>query len=258
MGELAAGGQERGAMLRELLNIGEIMVSNGAEIKRVEDTLERLGRACGADRMNVFVITSSMVVTMSFADGFELTQTRRIRKPGGTDFGKLEDLNDLSRRFCAQPMSCGQLHDEVEKIKVKSGHTKLKFYLGSILAAAGFCVFFGGSLWDGLAAAFFAVIICLLQRYLDPFCTNRLVFNVICAFLTGLGISLAASRIPWLNVDKIMIGDIMLVIPGIALTNAVRDILVGDTISGAMRLIEALLWAAALSCGFMAAIWLVL
>ena len=57
--------------------------------------------------------------------------------------------------------------------------------------------------------------------------------------------------------DKIMIGDIMLLIPGMAVTNAVRDILVGDTISGIMRLIESLLWAVALACGYMAAIWLV-
>ena len=54
-----------------------------------------------------------------------------------------------------------------------------------------------------------------------------------------------------------MIGDIMLLIPGIAMTNAVRDVLVGDTISGIMRLIETLLWAGSLACGFMIAIWLI-
>ncbi|MGN0166601.1 MAG: threonine/serine exporter family protein [Acetatifactor sp.] len=249
---------EHGAILHELLNIGEMMLANGAEIKRVEDTLERMGSACGAKRMNVFVITSSIVVTMLFEDGEEVTQTRRIVKPAGTDFRKLEDLNELSRSFCANPLTSEQLHSEVEKLVQKKDHYRLKRYLGSVLAAGGFAVFFGGSLWDGLAAAVFAAFVCLMQRYLDPFCTNRVVFNVICSFLTGVGICLAAGWIPVLNADKIMIGDIMLLIPGIALTNSVRDILVGDTISGVMRLIEALLWAGALACGFMAAIWVVM
>ena len=60
---------------------------------------------------------------------------------------------------------------------------------------------------------------------------------------------------PFLHADKIMIGDIMLLIPGIAMTNSIRNILVGNTISGIMRLIESLLWAGALACGYMTAIW---
>ena len=63
--------------------------------------------------------------------------------------------------------------------------------------------------------------------------------------------------VPGLNQDKIIIGDIMLLIPGIALTNSIKDMLVGDTLSGVLRLIEALLWAGALACGFMAAIGIV-
>ena len=62
---------------------------------------------------------------------------------------------------------------------------------------------------------------------------------------------------PPLHLDKIMIGDIMLLIPGIAMTNSVRDILVGDTISGVMRLIESLLWAGSIAFGFMLAIRLI-
>ena len=53
-----------------------------------------------------------------------------------------------------------------------------------------------------------------------------------------------------------MIGDIMLLIPGLALTNAIRDILMGDTISGLLRMCESILWAGALACGFIAAIWM--
>ena len=73
----------------------------------------------------------------------------------------------------------------------------------------------------------------------------------------GIVICLTVKLFPFLNLDKIMIGDIMLLIPGIAATNSIRDMLMGDTISGMMRLIESILWAGALACGFMAAIWMV-
>ena len=90
--------KERTLLLHQFLDLGEMMLSIGAEVKRVEDTLIRMGNAYGASRMNVFVITSSIVITMAFPDEMELTQTRRILSPGGSDFTKLEELNNLSRR----------------------------------------------------------------------------------------------------------------------------------------------------------------
>ena len=57
--------------------------------------------------------------------------------------------------------------------------------------------------------------------------------------------------LPQLDKDMILIGDIMLLIPGLAMTNAVRNMLVGDTISGVVRLAETLIWAGALAGGFM-------
>ena len=81
--------------LHVFLDIGDALLSSGAEIFRVEDTLNRMGYACGATQMNVFVITSSIVITMEFPEENVRTQTRRIRKTGGNDFEKLEKLNHL-------------------------------------------------------------------------------------------------------------------------------------------------------------------
>ena len=94
---------EQKIFLHTLLDVGEVMLANGAEIKRVEDTMERMGRAYGASRMNVFSIISFIMVTMSLPDGQEVTQTRRILKPAGTDFEKLEELNRLSGGIAASP-----------------------------------------------------------------------------------------------------------------------------------------------------------
>ena len=136
------------AILHELLNLAEIMLTNGAEVSRVEETLNRMGHAYGASQMNVFAITSSIVVTMVFPEGEEYTQTRRITTPAGTDFFKLEQANALSRQCCATPLSLTDLKDEINKIsKIKPAPYTI--YLGSMLGAGGFSVFFGGTILDG-------------------------------------------------------------------------------------------------------------
>ena len=249
--------ENRGSnLLHEMLNMGEAMIESGAEINRVENTLTRLGIAYGAQRMDVFVITSSIVVTMIFPDGQEMTQTRRILKPGGTNFTRLEALNALSRDCCMSPMPVSELSEKLQALETVE-KKKSFIYIGSMLAAGSFAVFFGGGLPEGIVAALFAVLICFLQYELTPFCPNKMIFNLLCSMLVGSGICICARIFPGLQVDKVMIGDIMLLIPGLAMTNSIRDVLVGDTISGIMRLIESLLWAGSLACGFMIAIWLI-
>ena len=117
-------------------------------------------------------------------------------------------------------------------------------------------MFFGGSLIDGAVAALFALLICALQEKLLPISMNQLSFNLICSVVVGVLTGICTNLLTFLHMDKIMIGYIMLLIPGLAMTNAVRNVLVGNTISGIMRLIEAVLWATALALGFMIAMFL--
>lgn len=243
------------ALLHRLLDFGEMMLRCGAEIHRVEDTLTRMGQAYGAVRTDIFVITSSIVVTIAFPDGVELTQTRRIVSIGPTDFFRMERLNALSRRCCKERLSQAELGRALEQLEKPIPTWWL--YLGSFLGAGSFAVFFGGNLLDGFAAALFGLVICFCQQRLAPLCPNAVIFNLFCSFFIGLGLSGLGAVFPLLHVDQIMIGDIMLLIPGLAMTNSIRDVLVGDTISGVMRLTESLLWAGALACGFMASIWLI-
>lgn len=243
------------ALLHCFLDLGEAMLAAGADVNRVEDTLTRLGRAYGAVRMDVFVITSSIVVTMSLPDGRDVTQTRRILTPGGTDLTILEDLNALSRRCCTCPLTVKRLRAEITAL-TQCTAKPLWVFAGSALGAGSCTVFFGGSIWDGLSAAAFGLAICWLQRHFSGACPNRLVFNLLAAMAVGVSITLWAALLPMLHMDQIMIGDIMLLIPGMAMTNAVRDTMVGSPISGVMRLIETLLWAGALAMGFMTGFWL--
>ena len=128
--------------------------------------------------------------------------------------------------------------------------------MGSLLAASSFALFYGGSISDAIAAGLGAVLIWALQQYFRPVCMNEVTFQFAASFLTGCVICGLVLLCPFLHMDKIMIGDIMLLIPGLMSTNAIRDVLIGDTLSGIIRLIAALLLAAALALGFMGAILL--
>ena len=242
--------QTQAVLLNELLDMGELLLDSGAEISRVEDTLTRMGEAYGTQKIEVFVITSIISVTMTFPNCEALTETRRIRSGGATDFAKFEELNALSRQCCAEPLPPGQLQQQLDNIRKQRKPFK-NVLLGSVLAAGGFAVFFGGTGWDALAAAAFAVAICLLQDRLGRTQVNAVAFNLTISLLIGLGVGLLTTLIPALHMDKILIGDIMLLIPGLTMTNAIRNMLVGDTISGVVRLTESLIWAAALAGGFM-------
>ncbi len=239
--------------LHTFLDIGVALLNSGAEIFRVEDTINRMGYACGATHMNVFVLTSSIVVTMDYPGDGARTQTRRIYDGNGNDFTKLEQLNDLSRRFCQEPFSAEELRKEFDRINEDKARPALRL-LGCLLAAASFSFFYGGSIPDGLAAGLGAVLIWLLQQYLRPLCMNEVAFQFTASFLTGIAICGMVLICPALHMDRIMIGDIMLLIPGLMATNAMRDALIGDTLAGSNRLVAALLLAAALALGFMGAI----
>ena len=177
--------------LHIFLDMGDALLNSGAEIFRVEDTLNRMGYACGAAQMNVFVITSSIVITMEFPGEGARTQTRRIRECGGNDFTKLEQLNDLSRRFCNHPVPAAELRKDLINYINKQTLWKL---LGSLLAACSFAFFYGGSIPDAVAAGFGAVLIWGLQQYLRPVCMNEVTFSVCGVFfyrLCNLWINLA-------------------------------------------------------------------
>lgn len=243
-------------LIHLLLDMGETMLSCGAEVNRVEDTLKRLGYAYGAKSIDTFVITSSIIITVELDDNDHtmITQMRRISNSPATDYMVLERLNALSRRCCQEPIALEQFREEIN-IQKASNETIIS-YLGSAIAVGSFAIFFGGNIMDALVAIIFAILICFAQRKIAPLFPNTIMFNLFCSFCIGLGICLSVKLMPSLHLDKIMTGDIMLLIPGLALTNAIRDMLMGDTISGLLRMSESVLWAGSLACGFIAAIWM--
>ncbi|MEA4824498.1 MAG: threonine/serine exporter family protein [Clostridiaceae bacterium] len=234
------------------LDIGERMLMFGAEIGRVEDSLRRICTAFGAVRVDVFTITSSIVVTVTSPRFGIVTQTRRV--PGGaSDFHRLHLLNALSRAICACPMSRTEIIAEIARIDQAPVYP-LAAQLGIYaLISAAFSLFFGGIWQDAVVAAFIGVVLRILQGGLRRVRTNPFLSSALCSFVGGLLASSSVALGLAYRSDLIAIGNIMLLIPGIALTNAIRDMFSGDLISGLLRLTEALLLAATVAFGFVLA-----
>ena len=251
--EMKLSKKEQSRLLNSLMEMGDLMLDAGAEISRVEETLARMGAAYGAERTDVFVITSVICMTMEFPDCEPVTEMRRIHSDGQQDYYRLDKLNGISRSCCAAPLPPAELEGQLAS--VAAGRKPLwRRLTGSVLAAAAFAVFFGGTLLDGLVAGLFGLGISYLKDRLSETQINTIAMDLIVSLLVGLGVGGLSFLIPALHMDMILIGDIMLLIPGLALTNAIRNILVGDTISGVVRLTETLLWAAALAGGIMVAL----
>lgn len=245
--------QSRRLALSVCLDLGDAMMKSGAEIGRVEDSLTRLGRAFGAEKTEVFAITACLVLTLRFPEG-EVTGARRIQG-GQTDFTRLRQLNDFCRRCAALSPSPEKAREELEGICRQTARA-LPVYLGSALAAGSFAVFFGGGLWEAFLSALMGLFICLMQQKAASLFPNKALFLFTTSLMAGIGICLTDRLLPFatLQIDHVIIGDIMLMVPGVATTLAVRDLFIGDTISGLTKLLECLLHAASLAAGFILAL----
>lgn len=236
-----------------LLDIGEKLLLSGGEVSRVENTLSKMAEAYGTDKRSVFVITSNIVISLSMPGGIYATDTRRILKSASTDFLCLEKLNAISREYCKNPVSNAELRRRTDECEIRVA--PLAMWTGSILAAGAFSVFFGRSIADGAVAALLALVICFFKTRVYKIIKYNLQFNFLVSFVTGILALVAAWFVPGVSADKVIIGDIMLLIPGLAMTNSVRNILAGDTISGVMRFVESLVWTLGLAIGIMLSIF---
>lgn len=228
--------------LSAALDIGERMLKSGAEVNRVEDTITRVLTACGADWVDVFTITSSIVVTVTGKAFGAVTQTRRIE---GTshDLNKLDLLNALSRSVCEKKLTPEEIKDELLRIDSEPRHGMWAECFIYALISAAFSLFFGGSVPDAVASAVIGFAIRLMEEPMKRMNLSRIFSAFVMALTAGLAARAAVLLGLANNSELISIGNIMLLIPGIPLTNAVRDMFEGDTIAGLARFAEAILLA---------------
>lgn len=231
------------------MDIGEQMLLSGAEVHRVEESISRMCQAFGAIRVDVFIITSSMVVTIHTADGATYTQTRRVTSTG-INFERLHQLNSLSREICEKHLTLQEIKKKLQAaIHVKTFPLWQEFLCYAMIAGA-FTLFFGGS-WIEAGISFGVGALVRLSAFLcNKIITNR-IFDKFFSSVMVTVLAFCSLGLGWVvSVDKIIIGNIMPLIPGIGLTNALRDLFTGDSIAGLLRSIESVLMALAIAAGY--------
>lgn len=230
--------------------IGAKLAMSGAETYRVEESVCRIAKAYGMEA-RVYSVPNSLLVTLMVPDSQPMTQLCRIDHHG-TNLEAVERYSNLSRRICAQVPDLEKALGWLRETEAAQKHYSAPMELfGYILVACGFSVFFGGNWLDCLCAGLCGLLLGALSRFLSK--TNTFFQKIICGFCMAIlayGLSaLGFTR----NVDTCVIGTLMLLVPGLLFTNALRDIIFGDTNSGINRIVEVLLIAAAIALGTAAA-----
>ena len=230
---------------------GEILMANGSEITRVEDVILRIGRAAGIEKIQVYALLNA--ITVSFPTQ-GLTQMRAIPPRIQTmDMEKIVAVNDLTRKFTAHKIVLTDLYDCLEKIDVTI--PTFPVWL-QVLAATSVSVPLMVMLTRtaapinlGLTAVSYCLAYTIYLAIRSRF--NMRYFALFVASLMISLIMLVSSHLlksPF-DPDIVIVGAIMPFVPGVALTNAVREIMAGNFISGQGRIIEALLSAASVGLG---------
>ena len=236
-------------LLAMVSEMGFRLMLSGAEIYRVEESVSRLLQAYGAERGEVFAIPNCIIVSLTSPEGRPLTQIRRM-PAHGTDIYILEKYNGLCRRLCRETPPFEQALDSMRRIerthKVYSLPVQL---LAHFLGCGMFSLFYGGTWRDGICGGLCGVVIGLCSALMARFGAN-LFFKTIAG---GAASALAAALLTAIGLgehrDLIIIGALMALVPGIAITNAMRDIMAGDMVAGISKGAEALLIGAAIALG---------
>ena len=232
--------------------MGYHLAMSGAETFRVEDTIHRILLAYGVE-CEVFAIPNSVSVSLEAANGKPLMIMRRIGFHGN-DLEKMEKLNALSRQICAKKPAVDEAMEWLnETLASCRTYSTGAFYLGNVLVGIGFCLVFGGALSDCLWAGLIGLIIGLVTRFMDRREANPFFSTILASCLMALP-AYAAAGLGWLkSPDAAIIGALMLLVPGLLITNSMRDIIYGDTNSGIFRIVQVVLTALAIALGTAAA-----
>ncbi len=228
--------------------LGILLLRNGAEIYRVEESVQRVLEIYGMSGINVFAIPSLILINFS-ADGHNYSKSVRVR---GTinNMERLNRLNALCRDICGGVLDFEQATRELHEIEHCPLYPRWASYLAYGAAAFFFTLFWGGTAWDA-AAALVAGLTAKLAVNVAAKCRTNLFFSNVVAgcFLAVVPILCHTFYPAYFQFDKIIIGTIMLLVPGVAIANVIRDVLAGDTLTALTKFTEVLIIGLGIAIG---------
>jgi len=228
---------------------GRLIVENGGETYRVEETVTRMGRAFGLDRVESFAVPSGLFLSYRRKDGDMETSVLRVRK-GPTNLSRVDAVNAVSRRVEQNGMTCEEALAALQEIETRPPMVK-KWMMAAAAAvsSAGFAGMFGGGGVDMAVAFVSAGLVQVFSRVLEKYHMHGMASTLMGSFVSTI-IPMALSRLTGFGtVDVIVAGALMPLLPGLAMTNAVQDTMRGDMVSGMSHALSALLTAGLIAGG---------
>lgn len=242
-------------ILKNALDIGEAMLKCGAESFKVENSIAHICTTYYDGKINVFSI-SSLIVVSWYTNQKNFTQARRIYG-SSIRLDLMEELSLLEKDVCKRRPSAEEIEKELDDIMQSRKIVKKTQLFGYLLAASSFTLFWGGDFLDAAAAAIVSCFLYGMDYLSQKLFINRLVYLIVSSWLVGVLAILFVKMGFGHHAQQIMIGNIMLLIPGIGLTTAFRDMMCGDIITGLLSFFESILMAVAIAGGFALAMWMV-
>lgn len=244
--------KEQDARTYEVIEVcllaGKIMLQSGAETYRVEDTMMRIASSFGFSDTNSYVTPTGIIFS---ADGFGVTKTKLIRiLERSTDLEKVEIVNSISRKISSGKLDFETAARQLKEIDSSITVIPLTRQIAAASIASGcFLIMFNGMWADFIPAMFVGGAGYLSFISFHRFVPIKFFSEFLAAFVIGL-ISIFFIKIgAGHQLDKIIIGSVMTLVPGLLVTNAVRDLMAGHLVSGLSKGAEAFLTAFAIGSG---------
>ena len=235
-------------LLNFAVGVGEVMLANGAETHRVEDTVERILSVEEGRMPETFVTPTGFFASVQGSLTGTITKFRRISKRS-INLAKVTRANSLSRNFVAGKITLHEGFEELERIEKMTPFPLHLIVLCYGAASFSFALLFNGTIFDALAAFFVGILLGVASEIME----RKKISPFLVSLLGGVSITVIALAFHFFgfgtNYNTVITGSLMPLVPGFALTNSIRDIMNGDFISGTARLIESLITAVAVAAG---------
>ena len=235
------------------LDQGRQMMECGAESWRTEDMMSRLLRAYGMEVLDAHVMASQAAVSVKSPEGDHYSSTCAIRADKrGTNLRRMEEINAAARAVCNRTPAVEDLH--LFNGVPSAGEWSGRELAGCALGVGAFTVLFGGTMMDCLLASVISVLIYAMNQFRRSHNQHHIIYTVMACFTVGMFAQIFAGLSPRIHLDMVMIGDVMLFVPGLDMANGVRELFYSDILTGIYRMTGAVLSAAAIAVGYMVAL----
>lgn len=238
-------------IIKIALSTGKTMLENGAETYRVEDTVQRMIESRGIEAVHVFVIPTGIMLS---ADHNRQTVTILERvNPQGIDLERIDRANLFSRQFTSGDWSLEYAEKTLQELFNTPTFPKWLRVFASGMGGGFFVLLFGGKFIEFILAYFASAATIYATDAIDSKHLNFFIKNMIGGFIATLFSVISVSLITLIGlsatVNMVIIGPLMMLVPGVSLTNGIRDLISGELLAGSAKIMEALFIAIALAFG---------